>query len=426
VNRLPQKMLSSSRWLSAGLALGLCSTHLKAQVDITFLPPPLAGTISLGIYNKSGNLVRTLFKEASDKDFVVGLNGFITQWDGKDDTGQVAPPGKYLARGFSVGEIEVEGVAFQLNDWLVEDTSPRIREIIGIHLSPEGDLLLRCKLAGDKSANFIWTSEGTLRPCPQSFSPSPAATGSLRVRDALVIENGILREPEGSPLPSIAGLQKPTAACWGHAGTLWVVESTGSGSELRQYSASLDLVRCLKIPASEPQPIQIAAIKDRNGVFLLEKGERIQRLRGLEPAGATLDADGWTVFFSRSVETSDTFNSVANRLGGGKPLVSEPKVKVRLIPNPLFKDALQEIQVKLGIDREGAVLMESSGLTLCGLTSTPNLKWASLVPDGSKALRIFQSDGSVVEEFRARKLANMMAFDAGEYEVAVPAPSKQK
>ncbi|MFM7918639.1 MAG: hypothetical protein ACKPJJ_00365, partial [Planctomycetaceae bacterium] len=46
------------------------------------------GTISLGIYNKSGTLVRTLFKEASDKDFTVGLNGFITQWDGKDDAGQ--------------------------------------------------------------------------------------------------------------------------------------------------------------------------------------------------------------------------------------------------------------------------------------------------------------------------------------------------
>jgi hypothetical protein len=47
-----------------------------------------------------------------------------------------------------------------------------------------------------------------------------------------------------------------------------------------------------------------------------------------------------------------------------------------------------------------------------------------MVPDGSKALRIFQSDGLVVEEFRARKLANMMAFEAGEYELA--APPKQK
>jgi hypothetical protein len=47
-----------------------------------------------------------------------------------------------------------------------------------------------------------------------------------------------------------------------------------------------------------------------------------------------------------------------------------------------------------------------------------------MVSDGSKALRVFQSDGAVVEEFRVRKLANMMAFEAGEYELAPPQKPK--
>ena len=49
------------------------------------------------------------------------------------------------------------------------------------------------------------------------------------------------------------------------------------------------------------------------------------------------------------------------------------------------------------------------------MTGTPHLKWAVIGAEGT-ALTLFQSDGAVVEEFRIGKLANMMAFDAGEYE----------
>jgi hypothetical protein len=56
-------------------------------------------------------------------------------------------------------------------------------------------------------------------------------------------------------------------------------------------------------------------------------------------------------------------------------------------------------------------------LPLCRFTETPHLAWVVMGHEGNtKAITIFQSDGAVVEEFRARRLANMMAFDAGEYE----------
>src|SRR3954470_22108454 len=88
-------------------------------VQIAFLPPPMKGTVSLGVFNKAGKLVRTLKREAeAEKDFTVGLNGLITQWDGNDDSGKVAPPGTYLVRGFCVGAIEVSGEAYHCNDWI--------------------------------------------------------------------------------------------------------------------------------------------------------------------------------------------------------------------------------------------------------------------------------------------------------------------
>src|SRR3954463_16326155 len=80
----------------------------KGGVQIAFLPPPMDGTLSLGIFSKGGKLVRTLKREAmpDQKEFVVGLNGLITQWDGKDDAGKPVGPGTYSVRGFCVGFVE--------------------------------------------------------------------------------------------------------------------------------------------------------------------------------------------------------------------------------------------------------------------------------------------------------------------------------
>jgi hypothetical protein len=78
------------------------------NVRISFLPPPLEGKISLGIYDLNGALVRVLHKAASFDEFTVGPDALITKWDGKDDEGKDRPAGKYHARGFLVGALKVE------------------------------------------------------------------------------------------------------------------------------------------------------------------------------------------------------------------------------------------------------------------------------------------------------------------------------
>ena len=78
------------------------------NVKITFLPPPLEGTITLGIYNEWDQLVRVLHQEAELDEFVIGEDALSTKWDGKDEDGLNLPPGKYQARGFAVGNLKVE------------------------------------------------------------------------------------------------------------------------------------------------------------------------------------------------------------------------------------------------------------------------------------------------------------------------------
>ena len=78
------------------------------SVRISFMPPPLEGTISLGIYDASGRLVRVLHQEAELNEFVIGEDALITQWDGKNDDEADLPPGKYHARGYLVGHLKAD------------------------------------------------------------------------------------------------------------------------------------------------------------------------------------------------------------------------------------------------------------------------------------------------------------------------------
>jgi hypothetical protein len=66
------------------------------------------GTISLGIYDQAGKIVRVLHRNAQLDDFNIGADALVTRWDGKDDAGQELPSGRYHARGYLVGPLKRE------------------------------------------------------------------------------------------------------------------------------------------------------------------------------------------------------------------------------------------------------------------------------------------------------------------------------
>jgi hypothetical protein len=77
-------------------------------VSLRFVPPPMEGTISLGIWDSNDKLVRVLHREAKIDKFTVEENSLSTTWDGKNDVGEDLPLGKYRARGYLVGKLKIE------------------------------------------------------------------------------------------------------------------------------------------------------------------------------------------------------------------------------------------------------------------------------------------------------------------------------
>src|SRR5438128_1217262 len=84
------------------------SASASRNVQLRFVPPPMEGTISLGIFDSSDKLVRVLQRESKVDNFTIDENSLKTTWDGKNDAGEDLPTGKYRARGYAVGRLKVD------------------------------------------------------------------------------------------------------------------------------------------------------------------------------------------------------------------------------------------------------------------------------------------------------------------------------
>ena len=78
------------------------------NVALRFVPPPMEGTITLGVFDSNDKLVRVLHREAKVDTFTIDENALKTTWDGKNDAGEDLPAGKYRARGYMVGRLKVD------------------------------------------------------------------------------------------------------------------------------------------------------------------------------------------------------------------------------------------------------------------------------------------------------------------------------
>ncbi len=153
--------------------------------DIAFAVPG-EGLISLGVFNKAGKLVRILHALDGEEAFRIGLNGYITRWDGLDSAGQKVPAGRYFVRGYLVGDVLVEGVAFHFNDWVSSGETPAPRRIEDFALLQGGDVLLVGFTAPGQGLcaryshdrGFLWSREF---PNPSAASPLLAATDRAAV-----------------------------------------------------------------------------------------------------------------------------------------------------------------------------------------------------------------------------------------------------
>ncbi len=357
------------------------SPSATRTVRISFVPPPIEGTISLGIYDSSGKLVRVLDRESETDDFTIGHDALITEWDGKNDAGQELAAGKYSARGYVVGALAIEGIDYFFNDWVTDENSPHLKRIGNLSLTGT-NLRLTTELASGERAEML-------------YDPN----------------DGTMTRAENAPPSSDGARSKDN--------TRWVI----ANAEIQQLSPANEVLRRLAYQPNDPEPKAIVASDRQDKIFVLEENAELQRVRALTLLETKMDAEkqqrvsDWKVDFEKKIVAHKDF-SLENGTPvatGGKP--SLEKITLRLQPNPLKRDQPGSVEISVGFDPDGSFLKTSDGLPLRTISDTPNLSRALLALHGEKAIDVFQDDGAVVEQFRISGVDQMMAFDCGSFEL---------
>ena len=150
------------------------------SVRISFLPPPLEGTISLGIYDSSGKLARILHQEAELDEFTVGADALVTKWDGKNDDGEDLPRGKYRARGFLVGQLKVENLEKSNAPPPGDPTSVQVK-LVANPLANDAKTIVDLGIGFDDENSFLKTMDGL---------PLYTISQSKNLVRALITKNG--------------------------------------------------------------------------------------------------------------------------------------------------------------------------------------------------------------------------------------------
>ena len=373
------------------------------HVPLRFALPPLQGTISLGIYDGAGKLVRVLHREDAIADFTAGNDALETEWDGNDEEGHPLPNGKYNARGYVVGDLKVEGIDYFFNDWVKDEKSPHIHRLDQLWME-NGELRVDAELAGGKATAFV---------CDQ-------ATGA------------ILREvaPTGgthcNQVPAPPNIVHAIDCAAGKDGTTWFVDALDENKsrEVKQLSKQHEVLRRLDYVGDDPRPERIEASTSSEKIFLVEQSRILQRLRGLALVRILSNAaegpvSDWKSLFDKKIIEHQNFSLVS-----GRPVAASAntageleKVTQSLVPNPLQHDQPGKVELAVGLDADGSFLRTSDGLPLRTISETPNLTRTLINSNGSKSVDVFQDDGAVVEQYRVSGLDQMVAFDCGEFEL---------
>jgi len=156
------------------------------SIRVSFVPPPLEGRISLGIYDAKGKLLRVLHHEAELNEFKIGADALATQWDGKNDNGEDLPAGKYHARGYLVGPLKVEDLSQVAASPPENSSNTSIKvNLMPNPLADDKPALVELAAGFDNDGSYLKTNDG-LRLFTISESPNLSRISIMKKGDKSV------------------------------------------------------------------------------------------------------------------------------------------------------------------------------------------------------------------------------------------------
>ena len=92
-------------------------------------------------------------------------------------------------------------------------------------------------------------------------------------------------------------------------------------------------------------------------------------------------------------------------------------MQVKLVSNPLSKNARLNVDLAVGFEDEKIFLKTTDGLPLFTVIEAPELVRVNITKNAEKAVDIWADGGAATESLRVSNVDKMMAFDCGEFEL---------
>jgi hypothetical protein len=467
--------------------LSLADENEETGKQLMFIPPPIEGVISLGVYDAHGKLERVLKQAAEIDSFKSGLNGLFVDWDGTDGNGKVLPAGKYFARGVLIGDVSISGVAYYLNDWVDDTQNLRVKTISSPALLGGRSLAV---LADTGRPEILIVDAGSLKA--QRFSIDPgvirlksdgvnllaiysdhvakitAADGTItesnaavNIRDAdcsgsnwviltdreIQYKNGEQTTTIALPVPEISRcallatslvvaspngklwrtesdhlvqveLDEPGELLYLSAGTgdqIWLLIGNGPKTWLRQVDLAARTSKDLALPEGLPQIRQVSASRSNSDLLLDADLNPGQRVIGLHFQTVKDQQSVWEKWFDRSLVPHQFFDVRAGAVVRADTKTDSPPLLVRPENNPLENTRQANFLLSAIADNQGVHLATSDGLPLLQISKTKGVDQVKWEPNGPTGMKVYLSDGTVVEEYSVTGLQNLYRFDAGSF-----------
>jgi hypothetical protein len=473
-----------SLWFAPRLFAG-AEGNEETGKQLMFIPPPIEGVISLGIYDAHGKLVRVLKQAAEIDSFKSGLNGLFVDWDGSDANGKVVPAGKYFARGVLIGDVTISGVAYHLNDWVDDVQNLRVKAISspalfgGRSLAVLADTgrqeILIVDAASLKAKRFsadpgiirlksdganllaiysdhiaqVAVADGTvtetdatpnIRDADRSGSnwailtdreiqyktgeqkttialPTPDISRCALLAASVVVgsPNGKLWRTEGDHLVPLELDESGELLdlCAGAGDQIWLLIGNGSKTSLWQVDLAERTSKELALPEGLPKLRQLSASRTNSDLLLdadLNPGDRVI---GLHFEAVKDQQSVWEKWLDRSLVPHQFFDVRAGAVARADTKTDSSPVMIRPENNPLENTRQANFLLSAIADNQGVHLATNDGLPLLQISKTKGITQVKWEPNGANGMKVYLSDGTVVEEYSVTGLQNLYRFDAG-------------
>jgi hypothetical protein len=140
-----------------------------------------------------------------------------------------------------------------------------------------------------------------------------------------------------------------------------------------------------------------------------------QRVIGLHFQTVKDQQSVWEKWFDRSLVPHQYFDVRGGSVARADSKTDSPPVMIRPENNPLENTRQASFLLSAIADNQGVHLATNDGLPLLQITQTKGVNQVKWEPSGTNGMKVYLSDGTVVEEYSITGLEHLYRFDAGSF-----------